>query len=360
VVDSLKDIPPNRLPWLPTPLTTWQIPPATTRFIDSPPVAAGAIQLTPPATVDPDSTDLVFEIKGFTAPRLIAMSWPNSFAFPMGPLDPTATFLQAASAPFLIFFHAQHGQNMRFGFYTNGAFPYGWDFLYFGLYHYLIYGGDALQHQGSLGLPIQARGAGKNCIVVVPQNKFGPRGPADEIVEFNDPELVQETLEELQTHMYFRAGKKFVRPNIGRTAAGSMSNGNVLLTSFLSSHPGKPFLRNIVREIYVFDPNGSDDELNAAPVDAALAWAKTGPSTDKRIRYVSQKVHPVHARLLGGAPPIGDFVQDGRNPNFTGGVLSASAWIAVGAAVTKGDEWQTPHQLIPGMLLKHALSKSGF
>jgi hypothetical protein len=173
---------------------------------------------------------------------------------------------------------------------------------------------------------------------------------------------VQEILEEIQVHMYFRAGKKFTRPSIGRTAAGSMSNGNVLLTQFLNTKAGKPFLNNILREVYVFDPNGSDDALNAAPVDAALSWAKTGPS-DKMIRYFAQKAHPVHTRLLGAAPPTGDFVKDGTNANFTGGVISSTAWLAVGALDSNGQaqaDWQVAHQLIPGMFLSYAFSKSGF
>jgi hypothetical protein len=142
-----------------------------------------------------------------------------------------------------------------------------------------------------------------------------------------------------------------------------MSNGNVLLTNFLTSHPDKPFLQKIVREVYVFDPNGDDHALNAAPVEAALAWSHTGPSDDKMIRYFAQKVHPVHAKLLGGKPPSGDFVRDGKTPNFTGGVLSASAWLAAGALDSNGQskaDWQTAHQLIPGMLLKYALERSGF
>jgi hypothetical protein len=362
VIKELANIPKNRIGREPPPPTAWKIPPATTRFVADPPVMGEAIQVDGPATVDPNTTDLVFEVQGFKTPRLIAMCWPNALSFSMAPPDPDATFLKAAPAPFLIFFHAQHGQSMP-EFYRNGNWPYGWDFLYFGLYHYLIYNNDVIQNWGYLGLPIQARRAGRNCIVIVPQNKFGPQGPVDEIVDFNDPELVQEALEEIQVHMYFRAGSKFVRPNIGRTAAGSMSNGNVLLTNFLNTHPGKPFLRDIVREIYVFDPNGDDDTLNAAPVDAALLWAKSGPTEDKRIRYFAQMVHPVHKRLLGGTPPSGNFVKDGTNPNFTGGVLNQAAWLAVGANDTNGHpkpDWQTPHQLIPGMLLAYAFKRSGF
>jgi hypothetical protein len=369
VLQELSTIPTNRTRWLPTALSTWKIPPAATRFVSSPPVDAGAIKVDAASTVDPDTTDLVFHIKGFKTPQLIAMCWPNAFGFPMGTASAATggggaapTFLQAAPAPFLIFFHAQHGQNMP-SFYTNGSpWPFGWDLLFFGLYHYLIYSGDVIQSWGSLGLPIQARHANKNCVVIVPQNKFGSHGPADEIIEFNDPDLVQEILEEIQVHMYFRAGKKFTRPSIGRTAAGSMSNGNVLLTQFLNTKAGKPFLNNILREVYVFDPNGSDDALNAAPVDAALSWAKTGPS-DKMIRYFAQKAHPVHTRLLGAAPPTGDFVKDGTNANFTGGVISSTAWLAVGALDSNGQaqaDWQVAHQLIPGMFLSYAFSKSGF
>jgi hypothetical protein len=353
--------PPRRT--YPTPPSDWEVPPATTRFIADPPVnVGGAIQVEGPMTVDPATDDLVFEIQGFRAPRLIAMCWPNAYGFPMGPRDPNATFLQAAPAPFLIFFHAQHGQGMgaeppQGPFYMNGPHPYGWDFLYYGLYRYLVFPEDAIGDYFAKGLPIQVRQAGRNCIVLVPQNRFGPRGPADEIIEFNDPDLVQETLEEIQVYMYFRAGRKFARPNVGRTAAAALSNGNVLLTAFLNSHPDRPFLRNIVREIYIFDPNGDSHALNAAPVEAALAWARSDPS-DKMIRYFAQQHHPVHDRLLGVAPPSGNFVQDGTNPNFTGGVLSESAWIALGARDTSG--WQAAHQLIPSMLLTHAMRKSGF
>ena len=75
------------------------------------------------------------------------------------------------------------------------------------------------------------------------------------------------------------------------------------------------------------------------------------------IRYFSQKKHPIHDSVLGGAAPSGTFVKDGTNPNFTGGVIGGAAWKAAGAP---DDGWQTAHQLIPGMLLAHAISKSGF
>jgi hypothetical protein len=184
------------------------------------------------------------------------------------------------------------------------------------------------------------------------------------MVEFNDPDLVQETLEEIQAYMYFRGGNPFSRPNIGRTAAGAMSNGNVLLSAFLNTHPGKFFLQNILREVYVFDPNGSDDQENLAPVSAAMSWRTTDPAGDKMIRYFAQAVHPVHATLLGKTPPsTGSFVMDGQSQNVTAGVLTSGAWLAVGATDSKGKpnpDWQTAHQLIPGMLVSYAFSRSGF
>lgn len=359
VIEHLKMVPPNRQGT--TPPSTWTVPAATAHFCASTPVdTSGKLVLEGPTTVDPNTIDRVFEIKGFKTPRLISMSWPRAMGFPMGKATPNATFLQAGPAPYLIFFHAQHGQNMP-QFYTNGPWPYGWDFLFFGLFRYLVYQGDVLHEVFSKGLPIQVRKASKNCVVLVPQNKYGPRGPADEIIEFNDPELVQETLEEIQVHMYFRADKKFARPNLGRVAAGSMSNGNVLLTQFLSAHPSKFFLRNVLREVYIFDPNGDDDAQNAMPVNAALSWARFGPP-DKMIRYYAQNLHPAHHQLLGGKPPSGNFVVDGKNPNFTGGVISATAWFEAGAPKPAHHEnnWQVAHQLIPGMLLTHAFTKSGF
>lgn len=364
---TLSQVPPKRAQGGFAPLSTWKIPPATTNFIGDPPVSGGGINVVGPDTVDPDTTDRVFEIQGFQAPKLIAVCWPNSFSFPMlSPGDASAPFPQAKPAPFLIFFHAQFGQNMGGADpaydQRNGSWPYGWDFLFFGLYHYLSYPGDVVQQWGNLGLPIQIQRSQKSCIVVVPQNHFGHRGPPDEIVEFNDPELVQETLEEIQTHMYFRAGNPFTRPNIGRTAAGSMSNGNVLLSAFLTTNPDKSFLKNILREVYVFDPNGSDDQENFAPVSAAMAWrSRADPNGDKMIRYFAQKVHPVHATLLGKAPPqSGSFVMDGSSANVTGGVLTSNAWLALGAPSDPSGDWQVAHQLIPGMLVTYVFARSGF
>jgi hypothetical protein len=54
---------------------------------------------------------------------------------------------------------------------------------------------------------------------------------------------------------------------------------------------------------------------------------------------------------------MGDFIEDGTNPNFTAGVLRPAAWTAAGSP---DPTWQAAHQLIPGMLLTHALRNSGF
>jgi hypothetical protein len=350
-VDALRAPPQGR-----SPAASWGTPPVANHFIATSPIGAGGIAFDTVTQIDPRTLDVVLEVQGFTTPRLVAVSWPEAVTPAVGrPADPGGTFASAAASPFLIFFHVQHGQNVRFGFYTNGPFPYGFDFLAFGLRNYLVYDGDTLRNPFPKGFPYQIARSGKNTVLVVPQNN-GVNG-AKEQVEGLSAESMQELLEEIQMFVCFRRGMKFLRPNIGKTAVASMSNGCVLSSSFLELNKGTSFYRDIVKEVYIFDPVAGNDPDITAHVSRALEWWRTGASSTKRIRLYTQTMSEGHKHLNDGVKHTSPFVVDSTSGTFTASVTTEADWSAAGANVT---DWQQPHQLIPSMMLTDALRRSTF
>jgi hypothetical protein len=322
------------------------------------PLAAKQVVTDEPKTATFVGTSLVLELAGVKAPRLLAVSWPASV--PREDL--------AAPAPFLVFFRPGVGQEVRNGFYSGvnttpplEPYPFNHDYAYYALYQYLWYRGDPFTwDSGPKGMPYQIADAGKDIVTILPCNAVGP-----EFGAFMDAASAREILLEIQAFMFAHASVAKPPEKLGRLAFGAFSSGNGFLAQLLSSPKNRAdtLLRDVLKEVYLFDPPRT---LVDGVIAAALAWAGD-PANDRRIVTYSQFAHPAHARLLGGAgswpatPSLNTTVDARRMV----GVIDVATWKTSIEAVTGSPwpvafDWRNAHQLIPSMLLKHAVATSGF
>jgi len=342
VLASLARVPGSRVGHPPTswPPSAWDTPSlANPRYIASPPVRAGNLYFDL-RTIDPDTEDLVLEVAGVDAPQLIAVSWPRALRRTIDS-DPT---------PFLIYFHPTVGQNVGAGFYEGpdlGSYPFGWDYLFYGLWRYLNYMGDPITVDPyPKGLPYQVAASGKHAVLVLPLNK-----KRIEVGAFLDAASAEELLREIQAFMFRREGI-YEPPELGRTALAAFSDGNPLVARFLGLliNQRHLFYQNILKEVYMFDaPRNS--VLNW--VAQAIRWARAGDGTDKMIRIYTRNNSPSHSTLLGqSTPAVPLFVASSSNGLRTAAVLPMAAW--------RSTDWQTVHQLISATMLTDAFRRSGF
>ncbi len=302
-----------------------------------------------PLDVMPDAEWCVFQVAGVTAPQTIAVSWP--WAVPRSD--------NAAPSPFLVYLHPNVGQNAP-AFYTHpdaGEYPFGFDYVYFGLWRYLVYRGDPLTWDPYCkGLPTQIATSGKPAVLVLPGNKVGP-----EIGSMLDAGFTDALLRDLQGVMFRRAGSYAAPPGLGRTALASFSAGNLLLSQFLSAPANRqhPFWLDTLREVYFFEAPGDVADL----VAAARQWQRSGTAGDKRIEVFSQDVKAPYRDL---APPVPGLPSVSTSADGLSTVTYApvAAWQAALAAVSgvpgRTLGWQDAHQLISALGLADALSRSRF
>lgn len=365
-LNSLGNVPPirqNHVPqaWPPAaggqpagswPATVWNTPPLDDhQYVADPPIVNDAL-VTSARSVDPSTTDLVVEFKGVNAPQTIAISWP----------DAVARTEEAGATPFLVYFHSGMGQ-IAGAYYTHpqvGTYPFGFDYIYYGLWRYMNYTSDPLTRDPySKGLPYQMAASGKSAVVVMPGSKVGP-----EVGVFLSAASMETVLREIQAFMFRRAGI-YTPPALGRTALASFSSGNNWVTAFLAKRQNQEsaFYQQTLRELYMFDAPGYG---SAAWVAQAIAWANRGDVAKMIRAYTSHGVSS-YAKLLGHTPPQKvPFVESSDDGNRTAAVLPIAAWrnaiIASGGLPTSfdTDQFGSTHQLVSAIMLTDALRRSGF
>jgi hypothetical protein len=351
VLDGLAAVPASRhshhpQPWPPS---AWHPPElADVYFAHTPPVAGRDIQFDI-RSIRLSSEDLVVEVQGAAAPRLIAVSWPRAIARRSG----------APPAPFLVYFHPTVGQNVGAGYYVGpglGTYPYGWDYLYYGLWRYLNYISDPLIGDPYCkGFPYQIAASSKNMVLVLPLNRH-----PGELVEFLDAGSMERILNALNAFMYRRAGVAMAPPP-GRVALGAFSSGNILVNQFLvkAANRGHPFYQNTLQELYMFDvPN----ETTSTWVTEALRWARSGTAAGKVIRTYTRSNHSALRSLLDVPLPLSTpFAIDSSDGLRTVTVLPDEAWrraTSARGAPRLVQSWQEPHQLISATMLTDAMRRS--
>jgi hypothetical protein len=362
VVFQSNDVPPNREAYVPGVsngqssagwLDSWPGSKAgSANYIAADPVLHGVLQYSA-QNIDPDSENIVFGVAGTVTPKLVAVSWPKK----------VERTLASKKTPFLVYFHAGMFQNSpranppgtNYEGPGQKPYPFGFDYLFFGLWKYMNYQGDPLLSGGghySKGIPYQVAAAGKDVVSILPESSVG-----FEVGAFGDAESAHDILREIDAFMYRRAGI-YTSKGIGRTALAAFSSGNDSIRFFFknTANHGKLFYTDILQEVYGFDPPHADDW-----VDAALKWA--GASSEKIIRIYSQGAHKTYAKLVPHHTLTAPSVQTSGNSRSIA-LLPRKAWAAVrapqGLTTLVDDDNDDPHQLISAVMLTDAIRRSKF
>lgn len=354
VLASLTRVPASRVGHHPAmwPPAVWHTPTVVDHhFIASPPITGADLNFLQ-TSVSPDMEHRVLEVMGLMTPQLFAVSWPRA-------LPRTAT---AGPTPFLMYFRPTVGQNAARGYYVGpglGTYPFGWDYLFYGLWRYINYMGDPLTLDPyAKGLPYQISGAQRNVVLVLPLNRH-----PGELGVLLDAAWMQRILTEIQGFMFRLAGVPLAPP-LGRTALAAFSSGNSLVAQFLGNplNQRHALYLSTLRELYMFDAPASGV---SSWVAQAIRWARAGSGADKMIRVFTRRNDASYRALLGAALPSGGpFVMDAPAGRLsTVAVLPDTAWRR--ASTARGapglvKSWQEPHQLISATMLTDALRRSGF
>lgn len=300
-------------------------------------------------TVSPDAEVMILELAGPApqVPQLLAVAWPARLSRAPG----------AESPPYLTYFHASYGQNVSAGFYQvtrRHPYPFGWDFLFFGLWRYLFYVGDPVTADPyAKGLIHQIDAAGRPVVLVLPVHH-----PGAEVGQLGGAQFMEEILLEIQAFM-FRRERNYGWPGaLRRAALAGFSASNFLIDSFLgrSSHqrPQSEFYRSTLKEIYSFDcPDGG----KAGLAGSLRRWLSTGDD-DKMVRLYAQSDHPsFHDLVAPHGHRSGCLLQspDGRRSYMVAGT---GQWPDAHAyRHWRGDPWGSVHQLTSATLLVDALRR---
>ncbi len=329
--------------------TDWSLPEKNDLFyVDDPPVSRGRIQVGK-KSIRPESIDRVFYVAGVETPQLVAVSWPDS----------APSTGDKRKVPFLVYWRPTTGQNYRNGRDYNpavpeGKYPFGFDYLFYGLWQYLNYPEDPLtRNPGWKGLPYQSAVAGKAPVIVLPlprNTKHDEDAAIKALPEFGEAQKaswLEELLRELAAYRFrARARKDGKSPGValvGRVGLAAFSSGNDELLAFVNAQGNRKFMRDKVGEFYSFDP---PLDKRARLVDAIASWGRG----DKCGRLFLRIAPDNASKLRGGKRSL---VRSGDTAWQRLAREKGSAWAPYWT-------WETTHQIIASMMLTHALRKSGY
>ena len=299
---------------------------------------------------------VVLERPGNVFPKLVAVSFPSSL-------------LEQDETPFLIFFHPTMGQAVASGYYTTAPnlkspedgqfYPYGWDYLFHGLWKYLNYASPDFNTQYNIGLDYQAAQSSKDVAVVLP---LFHANDSINVGDYLKPDQLMLMLAEIKWFFTQKAEVVNNKPTAAnfRVAMGAFSSATSLLATLLGSI-NSVFCRDALREVYFFDaPQGVGNTC----VAAALNWAKDNEA--KHVRFYSQWTYPNYNQVLGNKKAVqaARLVVHPTNPNRSVALVPQAFWeTKVDADVLKDVRargWAAVHSLVPSALLADALARSGF
>ena len=238
----------TKWPWQKTPSPVINQEPEGVYYIGSPLLQDNdpRVRIDRDSGINPDTTEIVFELKeNVGAPRLIAISWPNT-------IDE-----KKLSVPMLVYFHPHHNQNAAF--YGKSPYPWGKEYVINGLWNTLIYIKDPLiESPYEKGMPYQIAKSGKDVVLVCPQNKMSQQtADPKELGIFMKAKWMHWILYEICAYMY-RSRQKYIYPvpKPGGVAFASFSLGTKFATDFLDLIENKNsiFTKEILQEVYFFDP----------------------------------------------------------------------------------------------------------
>ncbi len=332
-------------------------PPALTNhhFLGSPVLTGGPpklVNLRQQGSTVPQCWDRVLAVRDEVAvPRLYAVSCPTR-------LDALAA--ASGKLPVLVYIHPDMQQNVQEGYYEGALvkdqepYPWGWDYLYFGLYRYMRYTGDPKSDPFSKGLPYQIADAGRAVMTVLPLNKAYV-----EVAPLMDSTYLLEVLQELTAYVQRRkeVGRLTAVDPVGDVALAAFSAGCAWIPKFLDRNAKTPFGANRLKEVYSFDAAFNTGDLGQV-VRATTAWASEDPA--RIVRIYSQSAVAFHgltkqAAFYASVPPPYD-VSSGDG-NRTTVVITSGAWAST---VGRSADFQDAHQLISAFCLRDAIYRSRF
>ena len=303
-------------------------------------------------SVAPQCWDRVLALRDEAAiPRLYAVSCPTR-------LDSLAA--SGGKLPVLVFIHSDMQQNVPAGFYEGDLvkdqepYPWGWDYLYYGLYRYMRYTSDPSSGGGaySKGLPYQVADAGRSVMTVLPLNRASV-----EVAPLMDGSYLLEMLEELTAYVMRRKeiGRLAASDPVGDVALGAFSAGCAWIPKFLDKNAKLPFGVERLKEVYSFEAAFGD---LGKVVTATTDWSAADPARIVRI-YTQSAV--IFAGLTGqGAiynrvpPPYDVTSADG---NRTTVVITNDTWART---VGRKADFQDAHQLTSALCVSDAIYRSRF
>jgi hypothetical protein len=315
--------------------------------------------------VDPDIGE-----KAGVVPQIIAVSWPKDVP-------------RKEPAPMFVYYRHGPAQENVFGygkFSTPYAYPYTFDYAYFGLLTTLWYRLPPDWWPYDQGLPYQIEAAGRKVVTVVacptayPPKRPKKKGETEarakqqpQAGEWTSPEFMQSILLEIQALALAKESPptEAVKPptSLGRVAIGAFSSGHWHLNSLLKQE-AHSFLTNTVKECYLFDPDNKVFDDGALGTHL-LAWAANVPSNEAIIRLYNHRPMPQQRFLLNPIVEESPRFTDTAGGHRTIAVSQAKDWdrsLAAlrGEASPRGWSWPDEHFATAAFMLKHAMGHSGF
>jgi hypothetical protein len=316
------------------------------------PVSGGLLRFQT-GSIAPKNDTFVVEVAGSSVvPRTIAVSWPD-------------TVPRGQPAPMYVYFrHAPRQEtDMMVGKYNSGleAYPYSFDYAYFGLLTCLWYAfrPDVLPY--SQGVPYQIEAAGKKVVTIVACPTARPNDKSTQFGDWTSADFMQSILLEIQALAGARANVA-LPTSLGRVALGAFSSGHWHLLNLLKNGKGHSFLTGTVKECYLFDP---DNLVLPALMPHLLDWEKSVPSGAAMIRLYNHGSMPEQAPLITPVPTKTPHLTKAKVGNRTVFAAQSSDWDRSIAALhgkpsAKSWAWPDQHFAISAFMLTHAIASSGF
>jgi hypothetical protein len=331
----------------------------------------------------PQTKDIVLMGEGKNKPIVYGISIPTSLLDPLNPTNAlqfnvhfrpnpaysTNTYYEIPSI-------AQIPVNSRFkNFYNHrNYYPFGWDYLYFKLWYNLYHTTGKINRDYTLGLAYQAYKSKKEVVTVMPlldTKSF----KEESIVNIEGLHGMLEGIKKFIVKAFLANRDNSSEINIRRVSLSCNSNGVDYVLNLL------PHLYQLdyIRELYLFDPTDLDN-LHNWFVQHSLKWAGNNP--DRFIRIYTQPYTAFNTRF--------DVINDRKvlskrkinsilsNPNFPGRSLSEINVTLYEKYLQNSDffpretdrfdvknfsvydKWSLCHSMIPSIMYKDALERSGF
>lgn len=293
------------------------------------------------ATVEPDMSETVLEVRERLVPQLFSVSVPTH-------LLSADAFREQPSLPF----HVHYRPYSRGAGYFDSrpgftSYPFDWDYLFFCLWGERTYVQDPFHRpKVGKGYCYQIAHSGKAVALALPCPHRSTFGKAVE-----DPAWLDDMLIEIQAYVFRQLRLLWPGRRPGRTSVSGLSAGNEAMAQLLEKANGE----HAIRESYILDaPDGSANKT----LSTIASWATR--VDDSRIRAYSRYSTAAYLNPVYGLSEVSE-VGDPVGPPRSYVRLPPERWRT--PFQERGDlallSQGNVHQLIGGQMLADALRRSG-